>query len=364
MYDIIIVWAGASGLMCSIFAPKNAKKLIIEKTPKIATKVFLSWGERCNFSNMYIDIEEDYFGENKKFLFSVFSKFSNYDMIDFLEKNGVKSKIEEHGRILLDSNKSTDMIELLIDKVRENDAKLELNTELLNLQKKGNVFYIKTSKWDYQTKKLVIATWWRSFPQIGTTGDAYRIAEGFDINLLEPYKGLCGVTTKKDLSSLSGSSVVTTVVLWDKEEKIYSQTSPLLFTHWGLSGPCIFNTTLKLWEYLRSKWIKAAQEDEYIRDNIKVSFQLEEESTSKKLKQFFPIEEEIFLEIQNIRGWKEAKVTGGGVLVDEITASFESKKVPWLYFIWESLDITGKTGGYNLQFAWSSGYICGKGLSI
>lgn len=362
MYDIIIVWAGASGLMCSIFAPKNAKKLIIEKTGKIASKVFLSGGERCNFSNMYIDIEEDYFGKNKKFLFSVFSKFSNYDMIEFLEKNKVKTKIEEHGRILLDSDKSTDIIELLVDKVRDNDVKLELNTELLDIKKKGTIFYIKTNKWNYQTKKLVIATWWRSFPQIGTTWDSYRIAEAFGMNLLEPYKGLCGMTTKKDLSSLAGSSVVTTVILWDKEEKIYSQTSPLLFTHWGITGPCIFNTTLKLWEHLRSKWIISAQEDEYIRDNIKVSFQLEEETASKKLKQFFPTEEEIFLEIQNIRGWKEAKVTGGGVLVDEITASFESKKIAWLYFIWESLDITGKTWGYNLQFAWSSWFICGSNL--
>ena len=362
MYDIIIVWAGASGLMCSIFAPKKAKKLIIEKTSKIASKVYLSWWERCNFSNMYIDIEEDYFGKNKKFLFSVFSKFSNYDMIEFLEKNGVKTKIEEHGRILLDSNKSTDIIELLVDKVRDNDVELELNTELLDLKKKWNIFHIKTNKWNFQTKKLVIATWWRSFPQLGTTWDAYRIAESFGINLLDPYKGLCGMTTKKDLSSLAGSSIITAVILWDKEEKIYSQISPLLFTHWGITWPCIFNTTLKLWEYLRSKWIKPAQEDEYIRNNIKVSFQLEEENITKKIQQFFPIEEEIFLEIQNIRGRKEAKVSGWWILVDEITASFESKKVPWLYFIWENLDITGKTWGYNLQFAWSSGYICGSNL--
>ncbi len=362
MYDIIIVGAGASWLMCGIFAPKNAKKLIIEKTAYIAKKVFLSGGERCNFSNMYIDLEEDYFGKNKKFLFSVFSKFSNYDMIDFLEKNGIKTKVEEHGRILLDSNKSTDIIDLLVDKIRDNNVDLELNTELLDIKKKWNIFHLETNNWIYQTKKLVIATGGRSFPQVGTTGDSYRIAEGFGLKLIEPYKWLCGLTTKKDLSSLSGSSTITTVVLWDKENKLYSQTSPLLFTHWGISGPCIFNITLKLWEYLRAKWIKSAQEDKYIRDNIKISFQLEEDITTKKLKWFFPIDEEIFLEIQNIRGWKEAKVTGGGVLVDEITSEFESKKVSWLYFIWESLDITGKTGGYNLQFAWSSGYICGSSL--
>lgn len=174
------------------------------------------------------------------------------------------------------------------------------------------------------------------------------------------------MVTREDLSEISGSTVFVDISLLDGEKLIYSESDgSFLFTHFGISGPMIYNAVVKLGEYLRSKNISAGQESAYISQNISLEIHFSENSMTKKLEKFFslsPENMEITLHINDLRSWHEAKVTGGWVLLDELDKNFQSKIIPHLYFIGEVIDITGKTGGFNLQSAWSQGYVVGKSL--
>lgn len=365
IYDVIIVWWWAAWLFASINMPKNLNKIILEKNPKPWVKVLLSWGERCNVSNIDIDPERDYFSLNKQVVKSLLSKFSNYDMIDWLEKNWVQTQIEDRWRIILKSWDSKQLLELLIKKANSNWTKiyswidvLDINIKEINWE---NIFDLKTNKWSYATKNVIISTWGRSFYQVWTDWWWYRIAEKFWIKLVEPYKALCGITTRKNLSDLSWSTLKLTLEIFDKDKMIYHENWSFLFTHWWISWPITFNAIIRTWEYLREKWINQDKEELYIRENIKAKLTFDIETITKKVKWFFNINKEnlsIILDIQEFRSWKEAKATGWWINTKELKNNFESKKIPGLYFIGEVLDITGKTWWFNLQQAWSSWFIC------
>jgi predicted flavoprotein YhiN len=413
IYDIAIIGGWASGIFTSLHLPKNLSKIILEKTDKIGSKVLLSWGERCNISNMYIEDEEDYVGENKKILLSLFHKFSQYDMLDWLKEKGIQTHIEDNGRILLSSGKSEEIINLFKKEMSKNEVELKTNFPIENIEKEEDYFTIYSwdasikleisqkqevwgrnffVKWAYLwvsdwakkfsdekvqsfseisrenkifAKKVIIATGGKSFAQIGTDGWGYTLAKKFDISLVEPYKWLCGITTKQDLSHLSGTSVILDFFIYAEGKLIYSTKGSLLFTHFWISWPVVFNGVLKIWEYLRKKWI-TSEETNYIKENIEIKLLFSPENITKKINDFFVFEgeeKEATLHINDFRSWKEAKVTGGGIKLNELNKNFESKKVFWLYFIGEVLDITGKSGGFNLQLAWSEAYTLAKSFS-
>ncbi len=381
IYDIAIIGGWASGIFASLHLPKNLSKIILEKTDKIGSKVLLSWGERCNISNMYIEDEEDYVGENKKIILSLFHKFSQYDMLDWLKEKGIQTHIEDNGRILLSRGKSEEIVNLFKKEMNKNEVELKTNFSIENIEKEEDYFTIYS--WDASikleifqkqevsrenkilAKKVIIATGGKSFAQIGTDGWGYTLAKKFDISLVEPYKWLCGITTKQDLSHLSGTSVILDFFIYAEGKLIYSTKGSLLFTHFWISWPVVFNGVLKIWEYLRKKSI-TSEEINYIKENIEIKLLFSPENITKKINDFFVFEgeeKEATLHINDFRSWKEAKVTGGGIKLNELNKNFESKKVPWLYFIGEVLDITGKSGGFNLQLAWSEAYTLAKSFS-
>ena len=255
MHDIIIIGGWASGLFCSLFLPKEKSKLILEKTDKIGTKVLMSWGERCNLSNINIDPEK-YVWSQKQALPWLFNKFSYQEMTDFLNQNGIETKIEDNWRILLKSWKSKQMVEFLLKKSQENNTEILTNYEVISVSKTGDIFTIKTSKWEFQTPKLIIATWGKSYPQIGATDIGRQIASQFDHSITSIHPGLCWIETKENLSSLTGNSCTAIVELIENNKVIHHETGAILFTHRGISGPAIFNTTISLWNYLnQKKWI-------------------------------------------------------------------------------------------------------------
>jgi predicted Rossmann fold flavoprotein len=373
IYDIIVIGSGAAGMFACIHSPSSLKKLLLEKNNALGKKVLLSGGERCNVSNISIDPEEDYFGKNKKALFSLFKKFSNYDMISWLEERWVQTHIEDRGRIILHSGKSQELLILLQKELQNSNTEIRLNTPIIDVDKEGDIFKVFSEGEVFYSKKIIISTGGKSFAQVGTDGWWFRMAEKFWIKLVEPYKWLCALVTRQDLSLLSGTTVFLEVQIYDDEREIYREYGSFLFTHFGISGPLIFNGVLKIGEVLRDKWINTDTELTYMRDHIRVKLIFNEEHMTKKIRDFFgfdwtqrPVSEETglttWLDVNDMRTWAEAKVTGGWVELDELTNTFESKKIPGLYFIGEVLDLTGKTGWFNLQVTWSEGYVVGKSL--
>ncbi len=365
VYDLAVIWAWAAGIFACINAPKTMSKILIEKNEKIGKKVLLSGGERCNVSNIDITPENDYFGKNKKVLHSLFKKFSNYDMIDWLESRWVQTHIEDRGRIILHSGKAQELVTLLEKELRENNTQILCNFWVESLKKEDEIFVIQSWETKIYAKKVVVSTGGKSFAQVGTDGWGYRLAKEFGIELVEPYKWLCALITKEDLKELSGSTVFLTFRLFDDTKEIYSEYGSFLFTHFWLSGPLVFNGVIRLWEHLREKWIHQ-DEHLYIKDHIHAKLVFDSEHLTKRVRDFFGLDEENMettLHINDLRSWAEAKVTWGGVVVDELDKHFQSKKVPGLYFIGEVLDLTGKTGGFNLQVAWSAGYVVWKSFS-
>ncbi len=383
-YDIVIIWAWASWLFTSIESPNNLSKLILEKNKSPGAKILLSWWERANVSNMDIEPERDYFGQNKKAFISMFKKFNNYDIISYFAENWIEIIEEDRWRLLLESWNSKQLLDLLVKKSKQNKTDIIYNSKVIDILK-NDKFEIFVENWDkYTCDKLVITTWWKSFSHVWTTWDWYHWAKKFGHTIITPHRWLCALVTKKDLTPISwvSTDLKLEVISNISKKTIYSENWPLLFTHFWLSGPIIFNSSIAIWEYINSldlteftnnldfTKISENEKNDYItrqftKENIILKLSFNFEKTPKRIINFFNLKEEnikVNLELQDYRTWKEAKVTWWWVKIDELTNNLESKLVPDLYFAWEILDITGKTWWYNLQFAWTSWYIVGKSL--
>lgn len=350
VYDVVIVWWGASGLFCSLFLPKERKKAIIEKTGVLWTKLLLSGGGRCNLTNISPHLPSKYVGQFLKSLPSLFHTFSPEDMISFLHDNGIETKVEENGRVLLKSGKAKQLVEFFIEESKKNYTEHLLNHEVYAITTANNPnFILTTSAWVYLTKRVIVATWGMTYPQIGASPFAYDFAAQLGLSLSEPHPALCGIDTQEIIEALAGNTVQATMKLFCNNNVVYDAKWSLLFTHTWVSGPVVFDATL------------------YIDDISKYFFQLDFDlaGTSKKVIQYFKLVEGDTVRnftIKSLKSIEEAKVSVWGILLSDLDQGFQSKKIPWLYFIGESLDITGKTWGYNLQWAWTSGYCCAKNI--
>lgn len=384
-YDVIIVWGWATGLFVSITAPKNISKLILEKNQSAWIKVLLSGWERANVSNIDILPERDYFWQNKKALLSMFKKFNNYDTISFFEENNVSILEEDRGRLILKSWNSKELLNVLLEKSTKNNTTLKTNSWVLNIIKKWDLFEIETISWEkYFSKKVVITSWWKSFAQVWTTWDWYNWAKNFWHTLKSPHRWLCGLVSIRDLKEISWVSCDLNLEVYSKTSKkpIYNEFWPILFTHFWVSWPIIFNAAVAIWQHINSlkldEFIETLNfwkipenekqdfiERNYIKENIFLKLTFSLENIPKRLVWFFWLtqdENEVTLNLQDYRSWREAKVTWWWINIDELTNNLESKIIPNLYFWWEILDITWKTWWFNLQLAWTTWYVIWKSL--
>lgn len=355
MFDVIIIWAGASGLFCGMLLPKNTKKLILEKTATIGNKILLSWKWRCNFTNKMVN-KTHYLGDHIERLDQFFEKFWPEEMIKFLEDRGIESKEEDNRRILLKSNKSRQLVDFLIEKNQANETVIQTENEVLDIKQKADGFLIHTTKGDYHTKKVILASWGCSFPQIGASDFAFSLTNTYHLKTKNPQPALCGITVQEQLNTLSWSSTRAKVQIIDKGKVIYERSGNVLFTHRGISGPVIFNTSL---------WIGYHYEQKA--KNLKIRLTIPANHMTKRLFTYLKAPKGLWnyimtLTFSGLRSRNEAKVMSGGILLDEVNDTFELKKVPWMFLLGEALNITGETWGFNLQRCRTSAFCCGNSI--
>ena len=396
IYDLIVIGAGASGLLVASMVSENQKILIIEKNEKPGKKLKITGKGRCNITNSRpINEFFDEVFSNNKFLFSSFYEFTNYDLLDYLKQKGLNTKTERGGRVFPFTDKSTDVINALYKKSK---ADFAFSENVLSVSK-DNCFNVETNKGKYTSKKLLIATGGLSYPMTGSTGDGYKFAESFGHTITSTKPALVGLNINldddKELMGLSLRNV--NVSLYSKNRHM-SEFGELLFTHYGISGPTILTLSSYVEEGdiisidLKPGLDNTKLDNRLLRDfdqNINKSFKNSLDKLlpksminyivkrsgideDKKVNQITLNERKRLLElIKNLkfkvlsrRGYNEAVITDGGINVREINPkTMESNLVPGLYFAGEIIDVAANTGGYNLQIAFSTAYKAFKSIS-
>ncbi len=374
IYDVAIVGGGASGLMCANFLAqnKNLKIAIIEKNSTVAKKIKASGGGKCNITNISVS-SDNYLGD-KSLIESTLGSFSDSDLLNFLHLRGLKPVIKK-GRFYFCPRSSDEIITLLYSGAK--GVTIYLNHDVLEI-KEG--FKIITNKGEINAKIVVIASGGESYKELGASDISQRIAKSFDIATRAFEPALVGLTLQKDdfyLKELSGVSVRVSIRV---REKIIKED--LLFTHRGISGPAVLTASLywqkgaieidfldgfELNQIFKSKkfistvlplprsFIKKYLEHFGISDKIPSQLNKDEIEIVKRLKNYTLAPAGNF-------GFKKAEVSRGGVLSSELENSFEAKKIKNLYFIGEAVDVTGELGGYNFQWAFSSGVVCARNI--
>ena len=244
VYDVVIIWWGAAGLFSGICLDKKLKKIVLEKNKKPWVKVLLSGWERANVSNMDIDPIRDYFTQNKKFLHSIFAKYTNWDIMSFFAENGVNIVEEDRSRLILESGDSKELLSCLLRKLQENKCELACECDVVDIVPiespqppllkgeqwvKKNQFEVVTRDGKkYRTNNVILSSGGKSFAQIGTTGEWYNIAEKLWLKMVAPYRTLSGMATKTDVSEVSGVSCVVDMELRDTNLARNPPHSPLI----------------------------------------------------------------------------------------------------------------------------------------
>ncbi len=345
MYDITIIGAGASGLMAAsiLQKEKNLKICIIDKNSKIGAKIKVSGGGKCNITNKYLNTSF-YLGD-KQFIENIFKQFDNNSLLKFLKSNNLNPIVNE--KIVKGTYfcNSSDEVITLFSKLT-NGCDFLLENEVLAVDYINEEYFITTNKKKIKSKKLIIGTGGLSYTTLGATDIGYKIAQKFGHTIISPNPALVGFTVQKEqfwFKELSGLSMDVRIKVDDKILE-----GSFLFTHKGCSGPVILSTSLY--------WKKG---------QIEVDFNPSKERyLPKRFKQAI---KDLDIDIHSFKfspagnfGYTKAEVTKGGIDVGELDENLQSKFQKDLFFIGEVVDVTGELGGYNFQWAFSSGYCCAK----
>lgn len=384
-WNTIIIGAGAAGLFCAAHAGKNT--LLIDHAKRAGEKIRISGGGRCNFTNMHTEAG-NFISQNKHFHKSALARYSQWDFIDRMDRAGISWHEKTLGQLFCDE-KATQIVEMLVRDATDAGAKISLNCSVISVEKTPEGFAVKTDQGTHTARNLVLATGGKSIPKMGATGFAYNIARQFGHDVTDISPALVPFTfTDGRFAPLSGLALPVRVF-----NARASFEEALLFTHRGLSGPAILqissywrdgeavsidltggrdlftalrdqrqtegrrNLTTELGRLLPSKLI------DFLTPELGLSGNLADQSDARL--------REICDQLQNwtvtpsgSEGYRTAEVTLGGISTDGVDSkTMMSKTIPGLYFIGECLDVTGWLGGFNFQWAWSSGYVAGTDIA-
>lgn len=413
-YDIAVIGAGAAGAMAAIRAGQRGRKVaLIERNDAIGKKILLTGKGRCNITNsapLAVFIEK--FGERGEFFRNAFSAFSNEDLMDFFKSSGLELKVERQGRVFPASDKAGSVIACLAECLVKNNVETLYNMRLEGLlstdavdQRSGFILKFK-DKPDIRAAKVILATGGKSYKITGSTGDGFEIAEKLGHTILPLKPGLVPLKTKdpwiKDLQAVALEKIRITFSAGRK--KIVSGIGELMFTHFGVSGPLVLDLSYKALEMLEGKEeiclsidLKPALTESQLEDRIvKDIAKKGNMSMGNFMKDYLPKRMiEVFLGLACVKhdqktnqltqvqrramiklfkafpltitgslAIEEAMVTGGGVSTKEIDPrTMESRRIKGLYFAGEIIAGAAASGGYNLQQAFSTGYLAGEKAS-
>jgi predicted Rossmann fold flavoprotein len=386
--DVLIIGAGAAGLMCAFRAGQRGKSvLVLDHANKVGKKILMSGGGRCNFTNIYCE-PDNFLSNNKNFCKSALSRYTPYDFIELVRKHNILYHEKTLGQLFCD-NKSKDILEMLLKECSQAGVNIRTHCSIEQIKPLENGFNIETSLGVTTCQSLVIATGGLSIPKMGATGFAYQVAKQFELEVLPTRAGLVPFTLNQPildiLSQLSGSSMEVTVTC-----NSMSFNENLLFTHRGLSGPAMLQISsywnqgdeltinllpnIDLYEYLKDRKSQRPKAElktlltEHMTKNIAQTLtQLwftDNDYNNKQINQFSNQQlQEISdhfhtwkLKPNNTEGYRTAEVTLGGINCDELSSkTMQANKKDNLYFIGEAIDVTGHLGGFNFQWAWASG---------
>lgn len=384
-FDTIVIGGGPAGMMAAISSSFYGQKtLLLEKNKKLGKKLAGTGGGRCNVTNNgNLDDLMAGIPGNSRFLFSVFSQFDNYDIINFFTENGVKLKVEDHGRVFPATDKSRTIIEALEQKMKELGATIKTQTEVVSVKKNEDCFIIKSSKCMWSCDRLIVTTGGKSYPSTGSTGFGYEIARHFKHTITELEAAESPLLTDFPHKDLQGISLQDVTLSYDK----HVITHDLLFTHFGLSGPAALRLSsfvkggetiyLDLLPQMSKQDLADFLEEnreKSLKNALKASLP---ERLAEFLVQGFPEKVKQLTDrernqlIRSIKALKisvtgkmslaKSFVTKGGVSLKEINPkTLESKLVPGLHFAGEVLDINAHTGGFNITVALCTGWVAGS----
>ena len=419
---VLVIGGGPAGMMAAITASQNKNNVIlIEKMQTLGRKLLITGKGRCNITSS-LPIEEFIKNTpgNGMFLYSCYQKYTNKDIIKFLKEEGLEVKEERGNRIFPVTDKSQDVLNCFRKKLEKEKVEIHYNTEVKEILYKEDengtkeATGVKTNKGDILADKIILATGGKSYPLTGSTGDGYNLAKklGHTITPIKPslvplevyQRDLC-----KELQGLSLRNVGIKIIDNNKNKKIYEDFGEMIFTHFGVSGPTILSSSAHLVRYknieenfknhkieliidlkpalsekklderilrdfegfknkqfknsldklLPQRLIGVIVERSKINPNKKVN-----EITKEERKTLINLLKKFSVEIKGFRLIEEAIITSGGIKIKEINPkTLESKIVKNLYFAGEIIDVDSYTGGFNLQIAYSTGYVAGLGLS-
>ena len=392
-FNSIIIGAGAAGLMCAITAGQRGRKvLLLERSNKVGKKILMSGGGRCNFTNLFVE-PDNFLCQNPHFCKSALSQYTQWDFIALVEKHGIPYHEKTLGQLFCD-NSSKDILDMLLAECADADVTIKTNSTINSVAHHDGQFHVNTEHNQYVSNSLVVASGGLSIPSLGGSGFGYQLATQFNIPCLETSAALVPFTFsdnyKPTFEQLSGLSVDVEVLT-----KKASFREALLFTHRGLSGPAILQASSywhtgeailinllpnvdaeKLLIQLKHKQAKNLLRSQLGHHLPKALVQQLEQLWWKEHADL-PLAEwsdqalkDIANKLNNwtllpsgTEGYRTAEVTIGGVDSNHLSSqTMESKTQKGLYFIGEVVDVTGQLGGFNFQWAWSSGYVAGKHL--
>ncbi len=383
--DIVIIGAGAAGLMCAIEAGKrNRSVLVLEHMDKIGKKIRVSGGGHCNFTNTNLR-PDNYLSANPHFCKSALARFTPYDFIGIVERHGIAYYEKDKGQLFCKGT-SGDIVRMLYEECRNAGVEMRMNCRVGGIKKAGH-FYVSTNFGRIEAGALVIATGGLSYPELGATDMGFRNAARFGLKVTQLKPALVPlVFGRHDLekfSELSGVSFDAAVGYRGRQFR-----GEVLFTHLGLSGPAILQVSSywdrgdeitidlmpdrDIYELFTSKRKSRIELSNLLSEYLPRRFShkwcaLHAPSrplcqyTEKELKEIAHQIHHWTIKPEGTEGYKKAEVTAGGIDTDELSSrTMEAKKVPGLYFVGEVVDVAGQLGGYNLQWAWSSGFVAGQ----
>lgn len=400
MWDSIIVGAGAAGLMTAVTAGRLEQKvLLLDGKEKIGAKILMSGGTRANLTNKQVS-ERDFETENKRAVRNILRAFPSGRALEFFHDLGVETVLEPGGKYFPATHSAKTVLDALTHEIRRVGIELHTPRKATRIRKDGDVFTVSGDHFSYSSRTVVLATGGLSHPATGSDGTGYGLALSFGHHKVRTTPALTPLLTKdRDWQSLAGISVPVRLALWVDKKKQITFEGPMLFTHFGLSGPAALNIS-RHWIHFKNEgreveltacFLGSPKEADFREaarrfpsrtvKNFLAAFFAERfsgiilkksgVSESVILNQLARHEREALvrlllefpLEASGVYGYQKAEVTAGGIGLDEVnTQTMESKLVPGLFFAGEILDADGRIGGFNFQWAWATGYLAGCGV--